>query len=61
MRHRLIGRSGAWAPGLHTTGTPVGGSCSPAADVDGGEPARMVRHSVQSKNHRRPRATRNRL
>jgi hypothetical protein len=41
--------------------TPVGGSCSPPADFDGGGSVGMVRHSVQSKIHRRLRATPDRL
>jgi hypothetical protein len=40
---------------------PVGRSCSPPVDFDGGNPVCMVRHSVQSKIHRRLRATPDRL
>ena len=40
---------------------PVGGSCSPPADFDGGGSVRMARRAVQSKIHRRLRATPDRL
>jgi len=45
----------------HSPNTPPGGSCSPPADFDGGGPVRMARRPVQSKIHRRLRATPARL
>ncbi|NBU39971.1 MAG: hypothetical protein EBS51_03985 [Planctomycetia bacterium] len=46
---------------LRSPNTPVVGSRSPPADFDGGGSVRMARRPVQSKMHRRLRATPDRL